>query len=330
MAMQIEEWAVVLMNNAFNVADPYRQLIPTDRGESLQDQIYPWSMDGIKENMQKPFEPHEADPETLSNIINMMAVETQHWMDYSMMATMTNDEKFKSLLNDLARAEQMHHLTLMSLLPVPHAPVEIVLEGEVAVMSAYGLCMGREPNDSIRDAFMHVFSDHQMHAEFAAQQVQKAGCDPNIFTGGADLSGGRPLDEQFMRPGNTIWNHSFNGSYDKNTVNPLTLINVDMALAGELGAWDLYHCAMTNEKDENIKWNFMGFQAIESQHVSILGSIKNPTETPLERGLVHEAVEISSYAMMRDTTSDDNVRKVFDDLFREDLEHGYLLGQFAR
>ena len=330
MAVQVEEWAVVLMNNAFNVADPYRQLIPTNRGESLQDQIYPWGVDGLKKKMEQPFQPHEAAPETLSNIVNMMAVELQHWHAYSSMVKSTNDPKFKSLLNDLARAEQMHHLKLMSLLPVPHAPVELVLEGEVALMTAYGLLMSRESNDSIHDAFMHNFLDHQMHAEFAAQNVQKAGCDPNIFTGGADLSGGRPLNEQFMRPADTMWNASFNGSYDKNTVDPLTLINVDMALAGELGAWDVYHCAMTNEKDSDIKLNFAAFQSVESEHVSILGSIKNPTETPLERGLVHEAVEISSYAMLRDMEEDKRVAQVFDDLYKEDLEQGYILGQFVK
>jgi rubrerythrin len=330
MAVEIEEWAVVLMNNALNVAEPYRMLIPTDQGESMDKQIYPWDMDGIKHRMQKQFEPHEAAPETISNIINMMAVELQHWHDYSTMATMTSDKKFKSLLSDLARAEQVHHLKLMSLLPTPHAPSEMALEGEVAILSAYGLCMSREPDDSIRDAYMHMFMDHQTHAEYASGVVQKAGCPVDAITGGADLSGGRPLNEQFMRPGDTMWKGSLTGSYDRNNVHPLTLINVDMALAGELTAWNVYHCAMAGETDATNKQHFAGFQAVESQHVGILGSIKNPSETPLERSLVHEAVEISSYAMMRDMEPDENVKKVFHDLFREDLEQGYLLGQFAR
>lgn len=329
MAVHIEEWAVVLMNNMFSVGDAYRQLIPTDRGEAMQEQIYPWNMDGIKENMQNRLPAHEVDPETISNIINMMAVEIQHWVDYSTYAKMTNDERFKGLLNELARAEHMHHLKLMSLLPVPHAPSELVLEGEAAILSAYGLCMSREPDTVISNAFEHIFKDHQQHAEFAAQNVQKGGCDVNTITGGAELSGGRPINEQFMRPADTIWQGNFGGSYDKNNVDPLTLINVDMALAGEVAVWDMYHCAMTNEGDINNCQNFAGFQSVESQHVAILGSIKDPAETPLERSLVHESVEISTYAVLKNTETNEQVRKVFDDLYREDMEQGWLLGQFA-
>lgn len=330
MAVRVEEWAVVLMENALNVGDSYRQLIPTDRGEPIPNQLYPWNFDGIKADMQKPLAPHTEDPETISNIINMMAVELQHWADYSALATMTNDEQYKTILNDFARAEQIHHLKLMSLLPTPHAPAELVLEGEVALLSAYGLCMSRESNDAINNAFMHIFKDHQEHAEFAAKVVNSAGCDASTITGGADLSGGRALKDQFMKPSDTMWGGKFGGSYDRRNADPVTLINVDMALAGERFAWDVYGCAMVNEGVEDSKQNFAAFQCIEGQHVAMLGSIKDPSETPLERGIVHEAVEISTYGMLMRSETNTEVKKVFEQLYKEDLEQGYILGQLAR
>jgi rubrerythrin len=103
-----------------------------------------------------------------------------------------------------------------------------------------------------------------------------------------------------------------------------------MALAGELAAWDMYHCAMTNEGDMNNKANFAAFQSVESQHAAILGSIKDPSETPLERALVHEAVEISMYGMLKNSEPNEQARKVFADLHKQDMEQGYQFGQMAR
>lgn len=240
------------------------------------------------------------------------------------------DEGLKELLLKLARAEEVHHLKLMSLLPKPHDASELVLDGEVAILSGYGQLIDREPNEGIRDAFFHMFQDHLMHAEYAAGIVNQKGCDPNTFTMGADLSGGRPLSQQFMKPEKGVWQGQYGGSYDKGSVDPMTLINVDMCGAAEVAAWDNYMCAMMQTDDQDIRLHYGAFQTIEGQHVAIAGSLKDPSETPLERMIVHEAVEISSYGMMMNSEVDDRVKQVFQDLYREDMEHGRLLGQFAK
>lgn len=312
------------------VSDVYRQFIPSEKGKSLDEQIYPWSLDGIKEAMKEPFEAHQLDPQSLAFCMQMMAVEAQHWLDYHSYSEWVSDQQLKSLLGQLARAEHVHHLKLMSLLPQPHAPSEAVLSMEMAVLMAYQYCMEHEPNDSITSAFRHIFDDHVTHAEFAATDVQSKGCPPETITGGADLSGGRRMERQFMKVEDTMWQGKFDGCYSKDTVDPQTLMNVDMSLAGEITAWHGYHCALENTPEQNMRIAWAAFQSIEDQHVGILGSLRDPTESLLERALVHEQVEIQCYSMMHDMDINPRVKEIFGELYKEDLQQAWELGQLAK
>ncbi|MHB0999338.1 MAG: hypothetical protein ACYC27_08825 [Armatimonadota bacterium] len=322
--------SVRLMEELQTISDTYRQFIPTEEGESLEEQIFPWSMDGIRQKMNQPLPAHDGDPRTMWNIIQMMAVEAQHWFDYHAYAKMTSNPEFKSLLVSLARAEHVHHQMLMSLIPKPHDASEMVLLGEMALIASYHMAMNNEPNDAIKSAFKHISDDHMQHAQFAVQMVQSKGCDPAAMTGKMDLSEARPIEKQFMRPNDVIWQGRFDGSYHKNDVHPQTLINVDMALAGETAAWDKYSCAMKNTDDMNTRTNYAAFQSIEDQHASILGSIKDPMETILDRSLVHEQVEIQNYGMLMMNETNPQVKKVFADLYNEDMEQARLFGQMAK
>lgn len=333
MAVHPQQWSVYSTEQMSRVSDVIRQFIPTESGEPIEEQIFPWSMDGLKQKMQKPIPLHEADPETISNIIQMMCVEMQHWFGYTAMANMTSNEEIKKQLVTIARAEHIHHMMLMSLLPAPHEPVQGVLEGELAMLGSYAMCMANEPNDAVRSAFQTIFNDHLQHAEYAAQKVNSVGCatcNADMMSGGCDLSGGTPIEKQFMKPEDTIWQGNFGGSYDKNNVDPQTLINIDMGRAGEAAAYDLYHCAMSNVSDADVRMNFAAFESIEGQHAAILGSLVDPSETPVERALIHEQVEIRNYQRLMDEERDSRAKKVFQDLYREDLEQARIIGEFVQ
>lgn len=312
-----------------SVGDVYRQFIPDEHGEPLEEQIFPWSVEGIQQKKQQRLDPEQMDPMTISRILQMKAVEMQHWTEYLAHAKMITDERLKKLLNSVAWAEHMHYLKLLSLLPVPKSPSQAVLKGEISLIHGYDMCLQNEPNDSIRSAFQHIQHDHKQHAEFAAQQLHSQGMDVQKSTGGIDISGGRPLEQQFMKPDDCIWQGQFDGVYKKDSVDPQTLVNVDMSLAGEMAAWTTYGCASLFEHDDGITTHFAAFSSVENQHVSILSSIKDPTETILERALVHEQVEMQNYHKMMEQESHPEVREVFEHLYREDMEQARRLGELA-
>lgn len=322
--------AVRMADMMQTVSDVYRQFIPSEKGKSLDEQIYPWSFDGIKEAMKEPFQPHQLDPQSLAFCMQMMAVESQHWLDYHAWCEWVSDKDLKSLLGQLARAEHLHHLKIMSILPPPHAPSESILSMETAILMAYRNCIEHEPNEAVSNAFSRIFEDHLTHAEFAATDVQQKGCPPQAITGGANLSGGRRMESQFMKVEDTIWQGRFDGCYSKDTVDPITLVNVDMSLAGEVAAWHGYHCALANTGEGNIRTAWAAFQSIEDQHVGILGSLRDPTESLLERCLVHEQVEVRNYRMMAEADINPQVKEIFQDLYQEDLQQAWELGQLAK
>lgn len=313
-----------------SASDVFRQFIPSEHGESLDEQIYPWSADGIGQKLQQPLSADEADPKTINNILQMRAVEMQHWMHYHTFSKMVTDERFKKLAGAIARAEHMHFWKLHSLLPIPSSHSETLLKEELALLACYDRCSQNEPNESVKSAFSHIGMDHLQHAEFAMHQVEKSGkMDVNRITAGMDLTGGKPLDQQFMKPDDTFWQGQMNGVYSKADVDPQTLINVDQSLAGELAAWTGYACAATFESDSSVKSSMAAMSSVEDQHVAILSSIKDPSETLLERALVHEQVEVRNYRMMMEQEENPKVRKAFEDLYREDMEQARLFGQFA-
>lgn len=327
MAVQKQDWSQGDKGQALCVGDLYQSFIPSQKGEPLSEQILPWGADGIRKDMQTPVPMHSGDPMTLSNVIRMMAVEMQHWHDYLHFAQWTKNADFKRLLVSLAAAEQIHHLKLSSLIPSAHDPSEMVLASEMGLLNAYCGALACEPDDSIKNAFKMLFNDHLEHADYAAKRVVKMGCPVDSLTGGADLSEGKPIERQFLRPDDTIWEGRFDGSYSKDTVQAITLTNVDLACAGELTAWEIYQSALLDTSEQEIRSDFAAFQSVEHQHSAILDSIVDPSETPLERALVHEQTEIINYQILMDEESNPQVQKVFADLYKEDLEHARLLGE---
>lgn len=312
-----------------SVGDVYREFIPSEEGESLDEQIYPWGFEGLSEKLYEPLPVSDLSPQTVTNILQMRSTEMHHWMDYMMFAQMVTEQKFKKLLNSIAWVEHLHFWKLHSLLPAAELPSEDVLKGELALMACYDMAIQTEPNEDIKQAFQQMRMDHLYHAEYAANQVQSVRTDLNRITGGKDLGGGRPLNEQFTKPENTFWKGSFRGVYDKSSVEPQTLINVDMVQSGELAAWNMYGSAASWEKDVTVKLHFSAFSGVENQHVSILGSIKDPGESLLEKALVHERVEMHGYSQLIQNEPNETVRKVFEDLYEEDKEHARLFGQIA-
>lgn len=330
MAIQMKVWEQSFADWMRSVNDNYRSFIPPDRGEPLEEQIFPWSVEGVREDTHDQLPAHEGDPQTLHAVIQMMAVEAQHWADYRAYGAWTTDSEMKSLFNRIARAEHLHHMRLMSLLPTPHASAEAVLSAETAVLSGYTMCMENEPSESVKSAFRHIYFDHLLHAEYAADLVRKAGCPADWYTGGADLSGGLALDKQFMKPEDTVWQGNWNGCYDKNTADMRTALNVDMAVAAEWAAWSGYMYSLHMEQDQDQRTHYAAFSSIEDQHVSILESIIDPNETMIERALIHEQVEMQNYSRLMESETNELAKKVFSDLYREDMEHAWLLGQLVR
>lgn len=321
----------MIMNQMItSTGEVYRRFIPKEEGESLEEQLYPWNTEGLRQKMaEKPLTMADLSHKTMTNILQMRAVEVQHWHDYHAYSKMISDPDFKKLMNAISWAEHLHHVKLQSLLPPVKAPSESVLMEEMALIMGYQMGVNTEPDDSIKNAFEHIVQDHKLHAEYAAQPAKRSGTDVDRIIGGMDISGGRPLEQQYMRPDDTMWQGQFDGVYKKDSVNPQTLVNVDMCLAGELSAWMGYGCASKFETDQSVKLHYAAFENIEDQHISILGSIKDPTESVLERTLVHEQVEMQEYKRMMEEEEHPQVRKVFEDLYREDMEQARLFGQFV-
>ncbi len=324
MAQMMKEWLML------SAGDVFQRFIPSEKGESLEEQIYPWSVEGVSRKVEMPLMPSEIDTKTMCHLLQMRAVEAQHWMDYRHYSMMVTDPDFKKLLGQIARAEHTHYWWLHSLMPPANNPSEAVLNSELAIIDSYDMCIQSEPNSDIRAAFEHIKSDHVMHAEYAARQAQSMGSDVNRFTGGMSLSGGRPLEQQFMKPEDTFWHGRMDGVYKKTDVDPMTLVNVDASIAGEIAAWSGYGCAAISEQDQPNRTHFAAFSSIEEQHVALLGSIKDPTETILESSLVHEQVEVQHYKKMMDHITNPRVKAVFEDLYEEDLEQARLFGEFAK
>jgi rubrerythrin len=313
-----------------SVSDVYRGFIPSEHGTPLDEQIFPWSVEGIQKRFaEKPLSMEELDLKTVVGLIAMETVETQNWRDYLAFATIVTDERFKKLLNSVAWAEHLHLLKIKSLLPSVQNPAGLILLAETAAILGYNAEIQNEPNDTVKSAFQHIVPDHKEHAEFLSKTAEKAGLDVKKMTGGTDFSGGRPFPQQFMKPDDTIWQGHFDGAYKKGSVNPQTLMNIDLSQAVEKVAWDAYMSGISTEQSDDVRMRFAGISSIENEHGSILASLRDPTESILEKALVHEKVEMQFYGALMDAESNPTVRKVFQDLYREDLEQARLFGEIA-
>jgi hypothetical protein len=152
------------------------------------------------------------------------------------------------------------------------------------------------------------------------------GTDPNtIVQGKTEILPGRPTIDHHNDPEVVLRRH-----WETNRALPLSKLHVMTLLSGEQQTY-LYYKAHGNQFEHAIARElYAEIGEVEEHHVSMYESLLDPTETPLQRQVAHELMEVYNYFHCLEQETDPRIRQIWDEFLHMELEHLHLWGALLR
>src|SRR5690606_35641816 len=122
-----------------------------------------------------------------------------------------------------------------------------------------------------------------------------------------DILPGRATAVEHRSPEDDIRNH-----YDKSKADPVTKMHALTIVVGEYQTHDYYMHVGPLFADPIARQLYAEIASIEEQHVTQYESIIDPTETWLEKWLLHEATEVYNYYSCAESETNHQIKAIWE------------------
>jgi rubrerythrin len=256
-----------------------------NKGVPLEKQRFTW-----RDLAPKPISKLNDDAFTRVRVILMNGIECEASRFGHACARMNKDLQLPLAL--VRRAEQHQQTVVNWLLPADQSPLETTIGYEQVAVEVTASLAQQEPDPYIAQVMRFgLLEDFDHLYRYSALLDRLEGKDANnILQCYTDLMPGRPTAEEHRHPADDLRDH-----YDKQTAHPLTKLNSLTIMAGEHQTHDYYMNIGPLFADPLARQLYAEIASIEEQHVTQYESIIDPTETWMEKWLLHEATEVYNY-----------------------------------
>jgi len=282
-----------------------------DKGTPVDQQHFTW-----KDVVQKPVSKMNIDAFTRVRIILMNGIESESIRFSHSCARMNKD--LQAPLARVRRKEQ-HQQTLINwLLPADQSPLETTIGYEQVAIEVTAALAQNEPDPYIAQVLRFgLLEDFDHLYRYAALLDRLQGIDANTITQGyTDIVPGRPTADEHRDPIDDLRQH-----YDKKTAHPLTKLHAYTILAGEHQTHDYYMHYGPWFADPIARQLYAEIASIEEQHVTQYESIIDPTESWIEKWLLHEANEVYNYYSCASQEDHPQVKAIWERFLDYELGH---------
>jgi rubrerythrin len=282
-----------------------------ERGVPLDKQKFTW-----KDFVRHQYSKLDSDAFTrvrviLMNGIEMEAIRFQH-------ACARMNERLQLPLAKIRRCEQ-HQATLVNWLnPADQSPLETTIGYEQVAIEVTAHLAQHEPDPYIAQTFRFgLLEDFDHMYRYSALLDRLEGKDANnILQSYTDVIPGRPTMHEHRAPEDDVRDH-----YDRRRAHPLTKLNSLTLMAGEQQTHNYYMNIGPIFADPVARALYAEIASIEQQHVTQYESIIDPTETWLEKWLLHEATEVWNYWSCVQQESEPRVKAIWERFLDYELGH---------
>jgi hypothetical protein len=287
----------------------------TDKGTPIDQQHFTW-----KDLVQKPISKMNVDAFTRVRIILMNGIESESIRFSHSCARMNKD--LQASLAKVRRKEQHQQTMVNWLLPADQSPLETTIGYEQVAIEVTAALAQVEPDPYIAQVLRYgLLEDFDHLYRYSALLDRLQGLDANTITQGyTDIVPGRPTVEEHRDP-----NDDLRAPYDRKSAAPLTKLHAYTIMAGEHQTHDYYMHFGPWFADPLARQLYAEIASIEEQHVTQYESIIDPTESWIEKWLLHEANEVYNYYSCVTQEEHPQVKAIWERLL--DYELGHL--QFA-
>jgi rubrerythrin len=286
-----------------------------ERGTPLDRQKFTW-----KELVRGPYSKLDADAFTRVRVILMNGVEMEAIRFQHACARMNAD-----LQLPLARVRRVEHhqATLVNWLnPADQSPLETTIGYEQVAIEVTAHLAQHEPDPYLAQVYRFgLLEDFDHLYRYSALLDRLEGKDANnILQSYTDVLPGRPTTHEHRAPDDDLREH-----YDRRKAHPLTKLNALTLMAGEQQTHNYYMNVGPIFADPVARALYAEIASIEQQHVTQYESIIDPSETWLEKWLLHEATEVWNYWSCLQQESDPYVKEIWERFLDYELGHLHVV-----
>ena len=224
---------------------------------------------------------------------------------------------------------EQHQQTLVNWMnPPDQSPLETTIGFEQVAIEVTAHVAATEPDPYMAQVYRFgLLEDFDHLYRYSALADRVEGKDPNnLLQGYTDIRPGRPTAEEHRDPADDLrrW-------YDKRKASPLTKLNATTIMAAEHQTHDYYMNIGPTFTDPVARALYAEIASVEEQHVTQYESIIDPTESWLEKWVLHEATEVWNYWSCLQTESNARCREIWERFLAYELGHlQYAMGIFQR
>jgi rubrerythrin len=293
-----------------------------EQGMPLEQQYRTW-----KDRVRAPYHKREVEAYTRARIILMNGIENEAWAWSHNFARCTGNKEIKALLAKTRMADQQQQTTINYMHPADQTPLETSIAYEQVAIDMTAYLARNEPDPYVREAFhFGLLEDFDHLYRYAEMLDFLEGQDPEtIVQGQTDIFPGRATIEHHNDPEQRLLRH-----YEKNRGMPLSKIHILTLLSGEQQTYNFYKEHGNYYGNQMARELYGEISEVEEEHVTFYESLMDPTETPLQRQLLHNMVQVYNYFHCLETETDQRIKPIWEEFLQIELGNLQLWGGMLR
>lgn len=283
-----------------------------DKGTPLDKQKFTF-----RELVQKPISKLNDDAFTRLRVILMNGVESEANRFSHACARMNKDLQLP--LAKIRRVEQYQQTMVNWLIGADHSPLETTIGFEQIAIELTAALAKKEPDPYLAQNYRFgLLEDFDHLYRFSALMDRVDGKDSNnILQNYTDITIGRPTFLEHRDPHDDV-----RDSYDKNKALPLTKLQALTLVCAEHQVHEYYMNIGPQFADPTARMLYAEIASVEEQHVTHYESLVDPSETWMEKWLIHEANEVWNYYSCVEYETNPRIKAIWERFL------DYELGQF--
>jgi rubrerythrin len=291
-----------------------------EKGVPLDRQKFTW-----REMCGPPYSKLDADAFTRVRVILMNGIESEALRFSHAAARMNGD--LRGPLARLRRIEQ-HQQTMVNWLnPADQSPLETTIGFEQVAIEVTASVAQAEPDAYLAQLYRFgMLEDFDHLYRYSALMDRLEGKDANtILQSYTDILPGRPTAVEHRSPEDDL-----RRPYDARAAAPLSKLHALLITAAEHQTHDYYMTIGPLFSDPIARQLYAEIASIEEQHVTQYESMMDPTETLLEKWLIHEATEVYCYWSCVQQESDRRIKDIWTRFLDYELGHLHFVMELMK
>lgn len=285
--------------------------IMNERGVTLDKQEFDW-----KDLVQTPFSKLDDDAFTRVRVILMNGIESEAIRFSHACARM--NKALQLPLARVRRAEQHQQILVNWLNPPDQSPLETTIGYEQTAVEITAIVAQNEPDPYLKQVYeFGMLEDFDHLYRFAALMDRVEGRDANNLTQCyTDIIPGRPTSVEHRAPDDDV-----REPYVRKSAAPITKLNSLVIVSAEHQVHDYYANVGPFFADPVARQLYAEILSIEEQHVTQYECLMDPSESWLEKWLLHEATEVYTYYSCLQTESNPRLKRIWERFVAYELGH---------